>query len=98
MNFNLVDGLVTSALGLAVVFVVLIALALVTLAVGKLVQDSEAKKAAAPAAPTPAPAAAPAAPAEAGLEEELAILHCVLSQETGIPADQLVITSVTVKD
>lgn len=87
MNFNLMDGLRTSALGLAVVFVVLIALALVMLVVGKLIQNSEAKK----------KAAAPAAPAEAGLEEELAILHCVLSQEIGIPADQLVITAVAEK-
>lgn len=96
MNFNLMDGLRTSALGLAVVFVVLIALALVMLVVGKLIQNSQAKQVAVYIAPTPA-SAAPAAPAGAELEEELAIFHCVLSQETGIPADQLVITAVAEK-
>lgn len=93
MSFG--ESLLTSLTGLAVVFTVLIVLALATIAIAKVV----GKLTGAQSTPAlAAPAAAPAAPKAGAAEEELgdivAALQGALSMESGIPVDKLVIKSI----
>ena len=90
MSFG--ESLLTSLTGLAVVFTVLIVLALATIAIAKVVGKlTGAQSTPAPAAPT----AAPTAPvAEDELGDIVAALQGALSMESGIPVDKLLIKSV----
>lgn len=94
MSFG--ESLLTSLTGLAVVFTVLIVLALATIAIAKVVGKlTGAQSTPAPAAPAAAPAAAPTAPAaEDELGDIVAALQGALSMESGIPVDKLLIKSV----
>lgn len=93
MSFG--ESLLTSLTGLAVVFTVLIVLALATIAIAKVVGKLTGAQSTPAAA---APAAAPAAPKAGAAEEELgdivAALQGALSMESGIPVDKLVIKSI----
>ena len=90
MSFG--ESLLTSLTGLAVVFTVLIVLALATIAIAKVVGKLTGAQS------TPAAAAPPAAPKAGAAEEELgdivAALQGALSMESGIPVDKLVIKSI----
>ena len=89
MSFG--ESLLTSLTGLAVVFTVLIVLALATIAIAKVV----GKLTGAQSTPAPAAPAAPTAPvAEDELGDIVAALHGALSMESGIPVDKLLIKSV----
>ena len=92
MSFG--ESLLTSLTGLAVVFTVLIVLALATIAIAKVVGKLTGAQST-PAAPAAAPAAAPTAPvAEDELGDIVAALQGALSMESGIPVDKLLIKSV----
>ena len=89
MSFG--ESLLTSLTGLAVVFTVLIVLALATIAIAKVVGKLTGAQS------TPAPAAPAAAPAAQQPNDELdivAALQGALSMESGIPVDKLLIKSV----
>lgn len=89
MSFG--ESLLTSLTGLAVVFTVLIVLALATIAIAKVV----GKLTGAQSTPAPAAPAAPTAPvAEDELGDIVAALQGALSMESGIPVDKLLIKSV----
>ena len=89
MSFG--ESLLTSLTGLAVVFTVLIVLALATIAIAKVV----GKLTGAQSTPAPAaPAAAKAGAAEEELGDIVAALQGALSMESGIPVDKLVIKSI----
>ena len=94
MSFG--ESLLTSLTGLAVVFTVLIVLALATIAIAKVVGKlTGAQSTPAPAAPAAAPAAAPTAPvAEDELGDIVAALQGALSMESDLPVDKLLIKSV----
>ncbi|GEM_PF-1958540 len=94
MSFG--ESLLTSLTGLAVVFTVLIVLALATIAIAKVVGKlAGAQNTPAPAAPTAAPAVVPmASKTEEDLDDIVAALQGALSMESGIPVDRLVIKSV----
>lgn len=93
MSFG--ESLLTSLTGLAVVFTVLIVLALTTIAIAKVVGKlTGAQSTPAPAAPAAAPAAPKAGAAEEELGDIVAALQGALSMESGIPVDKLVIKSI----
>ena len=86
MSFG--ESLLTSLTGLAVVFTVLIVLALATIAIAKVVGKLTGTQS------TPAPAAPKAGAAEEELGDIVAALQGALSMESGIPVDKLVIKSI----
>lgn len=93
MSFG--ESLLTSLTGLAVVFTVLIVLALATIAIAKVVGKlTGALSTPAPAAPAAAPAAPKAGAAEEELGDIVAALQGALSMESGIPVGKLVIKSI----
>lgn len=93
MSFG--ESLLISLTGLAVVFTVLIVLALATIAIAKIIGKLTGAQSAPVSAPAAAPAASPAVPpVEEDLSEVVAVLQGVLSMESGIPVDKLMITSV----
>lgn len=93
MSFG--ESLLISLTGLAVVFTVLIVLALATIAIAKIVGKLTGAQSAPVSAPAAAPAASPAVPpVEEDLSEVVAVLQGALSMESGIPVDKLMITSV----
>ena len=89
MSFG--ESLLTSLTGLAVVFTVLIVLALATIAIAKVVGKLTGAQSTPASA---APAAAPAPVAEDELGDIVAALQGALSMESGIPVDKLLIKSV----
>ena len=93
MSFG--ESLLISLTGLAVVFTVLIVLALATIAIAKIIGKLTGAQSAPVSAPAAAPAASPAVPpVEENLSEVVAVLQGALSMESGIPVDKLMITSV----
>lgn len=93
MSFG--ESLLISLTGLAVVFTVLIVLALATIAIAKIIGKLTGAQSAPVSAPAAAPAASPAVPpVEEDLSEVVAVLQGALSMESGIPVDKLMITSV----
>ena len=93
MSFG--ESLLISLTGLAVVFTVLIVLALATIAIAKIIGKLTGPQSAPVSAPAAAPAASPAVPpVEEDLSEVVAVLQGALSMESGIPVDKLMITSV----
>lgn len=91
MSFG--ESLLTSLTGLAVVFTVLIVLALATIAIAKVVGKLTGAQST-PASAAPAAAPATPAPVEEDMGDIVAVLQGALSIETGIPVDKLIITSV----
>ena len=98
------ESLLTSLTGLVVVFSILIILALATILIAKIMGLMKRPGSAVPPAAkadvksAAAPASVPADDAEE-FNEVLAVLHGALSLASGIPVDQMVITSVrTVSD
>lgn len=93
MSFG--ESLLISLTGLAVVFTVLIVLALATIAIAKIIGKLTGAQSAPVSAPAAAPASSPAVPpVEEDLSEVVAVLQGALSMESGIPVDKLMITSV----
>ena len=93
MSFG--ESLLISLTGLAVVFTVLIVLALATIAIANIIGKLTGAQSAPVSAPAAAPAASPAVPhVEEDLSEVVAVLQGALSMESGIPVDKLMITSV----
>jgi Na+-transporting methylmalonyl-CoA/oxaloacetate decarboxylase gamma subunit len=101
------ESLLLSGIGMLVVFMELIALALMIIVLSKVLGAvTGRKKAEAPAAPAPAPAApaapqaAPAAPAVPGVllegvdERSAAVIMAIVSQKSGIPLNRLSFRSI----
>lgn len=88
----------TSLSGMALVFAILAALALATLAIARLLGAMAAlgsKRGAAAPPPDPSEPAAAVLEEEDELGEVVAVLHGALSMASGIPIDQMAIVSIT---
>ena len=99
------ESLLLSGIGMLVVFMELIALALMIIILSKALGAVTGKKAEAPAAPAPAPvpaapAAAPAVPAVPGVmlegvdERSAAVIMAIVSHKSGIPLNRLSFRSI----
>ena len=90
MNFTMADGLIVSVLGLCVVFVVLLSLILLVTIIGKVMQSMQTKN----KNEKKFFAQNSEKKDEDTTDEILAVMHSVLSEESGIAAEEMVITSI----
>ncbi|MBC8537223.1 OadG family protein [Feifania hominis] len=108
MPYSLIDSILVGLLGIAVVFVVLIALSLFIMVLSKLVglfvpkKSEKTETAAAPAAAPVAAAAAPSLPNAVKLtnvdDKTAAMIMAIVSNETDIPLDELYFKSIKALD
>lgn len=95
MNYTVVELIMISVLGFLLVFLVLLSLALLTVFFGKLILTMENKKTHSKVAVySETRERVQENEQEDEMEEVLAVLQCVLSEESGIAGDDLVIQSV----
>ncbi len=94
MGYSTGELLMVSLLGFTIVFIVLFVLSLITTLMGRIVMSMEGKKKTAADPAAAAQTVKAAMPAEDETGELIAVLQCVLSQESGISPDEMLITSI----